>query len=77
VSDSNVVKLNALRRLSMKPHAESNVPGMPKEYGIRVYDGDFLVGCVGWRDLQLAMANLDRIIIDDRKDHVASRFPVD
>jgi hypothetical protein len=37
-------ELNALRRLTIKPHANSVPSGAHREYRIRLYDGDRVVG---------------------------------
>jgi ribosomal protein S12 len=39
-------QLNALRRLTVKPHANTPPSGTHKGYRIRLYDGDRVVGYV-------------------------------
>jgi hypothetical protein len=58
---ANVTKLNALRRLTMKVHAESPAPRKHKQWSVRLYDGNRLVGYVGYIDLVKAEAEFTRL----------------
>ncbi len=58
----SVTKLNALRRLTMKIHAESPEPRKRKEYRFRLYDGELLVGYVGWIDLCMAEHEMNALL---------------
>jgi hypothetical protein len=57
----NVTKLNALRRLTLKPHAESPAPRKHKVYTVRVFDGDRVVGQFGYADLVQADAEFHKL----------------
>ena len=61
-----VTKLNALRRLTMKPHAENTAPRKHKEFRVRLYDQDRVVGYVGWIDFLETKVALERMA--DTKD---------
>lgn len=56
-----VTKLNALRRLTMKPHAENTAPRKHKEFRVRLYDQDRVVGYVGWIDFLETKVALERM----------------
>ena len=73
-----VTKLNALRRLTMRPHAESPGHCKHKEYRIRLYDGDYIVGYVGLTDLIEAKLAIERMMsVADLQDAVVRQYPVD
>ena len=59
---TNVTKLNALRRLTMRAHTERPAPCKHKEYTIRIYDGDHVVGYVGLYDLIEAEKDFGKLI---------------
>ncbi len=63
---NNVTKLNALRRLTMKVHAEP-APRKRKVWGIRLYDGDVVVGYVGYMDLVEAQVAFKRMVRESER----------
>jgi hypothetical protein len=62
---TTVIKLNALSRLTMKVHAESPVPRKHKHWRIRLYDGDRVVGYVGFADLVKAQSEFENMMDED------------